>query len=168
VNAPRQCFVSYSHADHAAFQRLCVHLGAVARLFSLKVWHDERLTAGDYWNARIENAIAQSDIFVALVTNDFFHSGYIADRELPAILQRHRANGALVVPIIYRESCWRGYFGHYVQVIPSRSGRICPVADWRPVENGFAVAANGIQAAIEDWYGIQPMSPLAAGGGRGR
>jgi hypothetical protein len=129
------------------------------------LWHDRRIAAGDYWNERIAVEIERSQVFVALVTNDFFHSNYIVDHELPAILKQHRDRGALVVPIIYRESCWRGFFGSYIQVLPSRDGRVRPVAEWRPTESGFAAAANGLQTAIEQWFGVKPSSPLATAGG---
>ena len=162
---PEQCFLSYSHTDHAAFDRLRVHLTAMARLHGLRLWHDRRIGAGDYWNHRIQTEIERSQIFVLLTTADFFASDYIFLHEWPAIHARHTGNGALVLPVIYRPCGWRGFFGNYIQVVPTTDdGRLRPVADWPKPENGFARAAEAITSAVEDWFGIKGASPYAASG----
>jgi hypothetical protein len=96
---------------------------------------------------------------VALVTNDFLASDYIYHHEMPAILTEHRERDALVVPLIYRESGWRGFFGDYIQALPSRNGQLCPIANWRPEDNGFAEAANATSTAIQSWFDVKPASP---------
>ncbi len=160
---PDQCFVSYSHADRQGFDRLCVHLAPVAALLGFRLWHDTRINGGDYWNHRIEAEIARSQIFVLLTTPDFFASGYILNHELPAIIGRHSNAGALVLPVIYSQCGWRGFFGNYIQVIPTDdAGRLRPVRDWGKPETGMHRAAEAIQAAVQDWFAITPRSPLAA------
>jgi hypothetical protein len=159
---PTQCFISYSHRDHAACDRLVAHLKAVARSYPFSLWHDPRIRVGFYFNEVIAQAIENSDIFVPLVTNDFFASDYIFEHELPAILARHRDHHALVVPVIYQESLWRLQFGNYIQVTPiDDRRRLRPVRQWRDHEAGFARAASDIAAAIEDWFGTPPVSPFA-------
>ncbi|WP_203076766.1 toll/interleukin-1 receptor domain-containing protein [Falsiroseomonas ponticola] len=163
MSGPEQCFLSYSHADHAAFERLRVHLTGYTHLLNLRVWHDRRIQAGDYWNHRIEAEIERSQVFVLLATADFFASDYILTKEWPAIQARHRGSGALVMPVIYRRCGWMGFFGSYIQVVPTtHDGRLKPVADWPKPENGFAEAAKAISDGIQDWFGIKPRSPFAA------
>ena len=160
---PNQCFVSYAHADRQGFERLCVHLTPVAALLGFNLWHDKRIHAGDYWNHRIEAEIARSQIFVLLATPDFFASGYILKHELPAILGQHGAAGALVLPVIYQQCGWKGFFGSFIQVVPTDdAGRLRAVRDWPRPENGLHCAAEAIQAAVVDWFGIAPRSPMAA------
>jgi hypothetical protein len=65
---PSQCFLSYAHHDHAGFDRLRIHLTPYAHLYGLKIWHDQRLIAGSYWNIRIQDEITRSQIFVLLTT----------------------------------------------------------------------------------------------------
>lgn len=159
---PQQCFVSYAHKDHAGFERMRAHLSPIAPLFGMTLWHDRRLQAGDYWNHRIESEIGRSNVFVLLATADFFDSGYILNHELPAIIKRHSADGALVIPVIHTDCFWRPFFGHYIQAVPvTLQGQLRPVGRWRPKEDGYAAAAQAIAAAIEDWFGHKPTSPLA-------
>jgi hypothetical protein len=164
---PSQCFLSYAHHDHAGFDRLRIHLTPYAHLYGLKIWHDQRLIAGSYWNIRIQDEITRSQIFVLLTTNDFLSSDYILRHELPAILQRHRDAGALVLPVIYRECGWRGFFRDYIQVVPiNDKGQMLTVRKWRDPEEALAVAAESISVAIGDWFGVVPRSPFAVLGAK--
>jgi hypothetical protein len=159
---PGQCFISYSHRDYASFERLLTHLKPVAHLYGFNLWHDRRINAGNYWNATIQTEIAKSEIFIPLITNDFFASDYIIAHELPAMLDRHKHANALLVPVIYRESCWRSFFGDYIEVVPKNSKHnLVPVFKWPDREEGFAVAVNAISASIEDWFGVKPTSMFA-------
>jgi hypothetical protein len=162
---PTQCFISYSHRDHAAFDRLLPHLQAVAHSFDFPLWYDRNIRAGSHWNATIAAEIEKSDIFVFLTTNNLFAADYIFRHELPAIIGRHRDHGVLVAPIIFRESCWRLYFGAYIEVAPKdRRHNLVPVEKWRDPEEGIAVAANAIARSIEDWFGVTPTSPFGPPG----
>jgi hypothetical protein len=160
---PTQCFISYAHRDHAAFDRLLPHLHAVANIFSFPLWFDRRTTTGAHWSDAIAAEIKKSNIFVLLTTNNFFAADYILEHELPGIIDRHRHHGALLAPIIFRESCWRFYFGPYIEAAPKdRRHNLVPVESWRKPEEAIAVAANALAAAITDWFGVPPNSPFAA------
>lgn len=158
MNAPDQCFLSYAHHDYKGFVRLRVHMTHLARLYSFKLWHDERIHAGTHWGERIQKEISGSQIFILLATNDFFASDYIFFHELPAIIERHRNNNALVLPLIYRECGWKAFFQSYIQVVPLEKGRLRPVCDWPDREKALAVAAETIEEAIKDWFKIAPRS----------
>jgi len=162
VTAPNQCFVSYAHHDHDGFCRLHENLKHCAFLFGLKIWHDRRIKAGFHWNATIQEEIEKSQVFVLLTTNDFLGSDYILRHEIPSICNRYKNHNALVLPVIYKECGWRGFFGAYIQAVPTtKKGELLPVRQWPDKEEALAVAVNAISAAISDWFGIEPNSPLA-------
>jgi hypothetical protein len=161
MTRPTQCFISYSHRDYGPFDRLLPNLEAVANSFGFPLWYDRRTRTGVHWSAAIATEIEKSNIFVLLTTNNFFAAEYIFKQELPAIIARHRDHGALIAPIIFRESCWRLYFGPYIEVAPKdRRHNLLPVEKWRDPEEAVAVAANALAASIEDWFGIKPTSPF--------
>ena len=166
MEPPTQCFLSYSHWDYEGFQRLRVHVLANLRPFGVRLWHDDRLYGGTGWNEAIELQIERSQIFVLMLTNDFLVSDYIGREELPRIVARHRANSALVLPVIYRTCSWKFYFGSYVQALPKRAGRPLPIFDWRDREKGFAETGGQIADAIADWFAIEPTSPVPLAAGR--
>jgi hypothetical protein len=154
---PGQCFISYSHHDHGHFEKLLVHLKAVSNLYGFPLWHDHRINAGNYWDAKIQSEIAKSDIFVCLTTNAFFSSGYIFNSELPAIIDRHNNSNALVLPVVFEECIWRAYFGDYIQLAPKDAKQeLVPVSAWKNKNEALGIAANAIGASIADWFGVSP------------
>ena len=161
---PTQCFLSYAHTDSQGFQSLLDNLKPYAHLHNFSLWHDKGITAGSYWDDKIKQEVARSQVFVLLTTNAFLGSDYVFQHELPAIMDRHKNANALVVPVVYRECAWRRFFGAYIQAIPiDDKGRLRPVRDWRDREAAMANAAEAISTAIQDWFGLSPPpSPFAA------
>lgn len=157
--APKQCFISYSHHDHSGFDRLLVHVTPVAHLFNFRLWYDRRIRPGYYWNDFIRSAIVDLDIYILLVTNDFFASDYILRQELPAMIERHQKHNALLIPVIFRNSLWRGFFGDYIEVTPKNAKHnLVPVCDWSDRERALAEAGKAIFDAVEEWFGAKPSS----------
>jgi hypothetical protein len=162
MTAPTQCFLSYAHHDHLGFDRLLAHLQHCAYLFSFRIWYDRRIQPGFYWNDKIKQELANSQMFVLLATNDFLGSDYILKHELPAIIERHENHHALLLPVIYQHCGWMGFFGNYIQVMPTtEQGKLTPVREWRNPERALATAAEAISKAIEEWFGMTPRSPMA-------
>lgn len=165
---PTQCFLSYAHADVRGFDQLVANLKPYAFLHGIALWHDKGITAGSYWDDKIKQEIARSQIFILLTTNAFLGSEYVFKHELPAIMDQHKSANALVVPVIYRECAWRPFFGAYIQAVPvNDAGRLRPVHDWRDPETAMARATDAISAAILDWFGLAPpASPFASSLGK--
>lgn len=64
---PRKVFISYSHQDHVCAQ-------GIARFLirqGYDVWIDvDKLTAGQNWASNIEDALKNSDVFLALLSKN--------------------------------------------------------------------------------------------------
>lgn len=82
-----QVFISYSHTDKAALERLQVFFRPLVRTGRLKLWDDTGINAGDAWEAEINAAIARTKVALLLVSPAFLSSDFIMDRELPALLE---------------------------------------------------------------------------------
>jgi len=104
ANVVPKVFVSYSHKDKVWLDRLGVHLAPLTRSESLDVWDDTRLKPGTVWRDAIAAALADADVAVLLVSPDFLASPFIAEHELPHLLDRAAADGLLVFWIPVRSS----------------------------------------------------------------
>lgn len=93
-------FVSYSHKNKDALERLMVHLGPLQKQGKVDVWADTRLKAGDRWKDEIEEALRHCSVAVLLVSADFLYSDFILDNELPPLLKKAESDGCRIVPII--------------------------------------------------------------------
>ncbi len=86
-----QGFISYTHRDSEYLTRFATHLRAIERITPFKFWYDKRrLQAGDAFDEVIRTAILDSEIFLLLVSPDFFDSDYVFNKELPAIAEKRR------------------------------------------------------------------------------
>jgi ubiquinone/menaquinone biosynthesis C-methylase UbiE len=92
-----QIFISYSHIDREWLQRLQVFLKPVFRTGRLKPWDDTNIRVGSEWRAEIRAAIDRARVAILLVSPDFLASDFIADAELPNILEAGRSGGLTIV-----------------------------------------------------------------------
>lgn len=150
-------FISYAHDDYAAYEALRLHLKPIERAYGIDFWADKRISPGDHWNAKIKEAIDAACVHVLLVTPHFFASDYIFDHELPAINAKYAA-GDLVLPIIVKRCCWAQWLGPLQAVPTSQQGRLLPVSEWRPKENGYDRAREQITPAIATHSAMSPKS----------
>ena len=151
-----QVFVSYAHQDAKAAEQLRTRLADTIRHFGLTLWWDAKIQAGQRWNPTIRQAIADSDIFVQLVSSASLASTYITETEAPAIEQAERGRGALVLTVILEKCSWQRRFGA-LQAMPSDANRdLLPVRDWHPQRDGWHAVAVQSEAAIEAWLNRPP------------
>lgn len=102
-----RAFISYSHNDKAALDRLHVHLKNLTRAGHIETWYDRDILAGSGLDAEIARELDAADLFLLLVSPDFIASDYCVEREMKRALERHAAGEARVVPIILEECDWK-------------------------------------------------------------
>ena len=98
-------FISYSHQDEAWKDRVVRQLGVLADE-GLETWDDRRIQAGDDWLPEIEEAIAQCDVALLLISAHFLTSNFIKHQEVPALLKRRESEGVRVIPVILSPCQW--------------------------------------------------------------
>jgi hypothetical protein len=99
-------FVSYSHQDEAWKDRVVRQLRVLATE-GLEVWDDRRIAAGAGWAEEIGQAIAACDVALLLISAAFLTSEFILGNEIPVLLQRRKAQGIRVIPVILSPCQWQ-------------------------------------------------------------
>ena len=95
-----QIFICYSHADSEYQCRLKVHLASFERRNLIQLWTDNNLRAGDSWVEKIEEEIDKAAIAILLISADFLYSEFIANKELPRILEAWEKNEVRILPVM--------------------------------------------------------------------
>jgi len=109
ITSPKipKIFISYSHKDEDFKEELIIMLSGLQRRKIIDAWQDCRIDPGDEWFLSIQNAMNDSDIALFLISSDFLASQFIANQEIPQLLNRRKEYGLRAVPIIVRDCLWK-------------------------------------------------------------
>jgi hypothetical protein len=102
-----KAFISYSHNDEWALERLHKHLAMLRREQRLTTWYDRDVLAGGDLDSRIAEQLEASELFVALASPDFIDSKYCYEREMERAFELHEDGRMRIVPIIVEPCDWK-------------------------------------------------------------
>ena len=139
-------FISYSHKDEEAVERLKTHLAVLERDQKLETWHDRRLLAGSTIGREIDEQLEGCELFLAIVSPDFLASDYCYSREMEVALERHHAEQTRVVPIIVEPCDWRSTPLGEIKAVP-KDGE--PIAKWGNPNDAYLDVVNELRRIID-------------------
>lgn len=87
-----QFFVSYAHADKRAVDQFLSCLKeqlAPSKHYDYVLWRDTELLAGERWDDVIQQALADCQLGLLLLSPAFLSRSYILARELPQFMESH-------------------------------------------------------------------------------
>jgi GTPase SAR1 family protein len=103
---PVKLFISYSHRDDAARDRLQTFLTPLERSGTVIVWTDRRLVGGERWDQEIKREIGTAELIVFLLSADFLASNYIYGVEMRIARERWEEGAVEILPIVVGECLW--------------------------------------------------------------
>ncbi len=104
-SARTKVFISYSHKNKAALERLKTHLAPYLDM-GVDYWEDSQILPGSEWFQEIQQALAAARVAILLVSADFLASQFIKLHELRTLLEAARRDGVKVFPVILSPSAF--------------------------------------------------------------
>lgn len=138
-------FFSYTHIDESLRDQLEIHLSLMKREGLITEWHDRRIVAGSDIDDSIDEQLESADIILLLVSANFIASEYCFATEMKRAMERHKAGGARVIPVILRACDWHSAPFGKLNAVPT-DGR--PVTSWPNQDEAFTDIAKSIRAAV--------------------
>ena len=105
---PRRFLIRHSGSmkDTELVGELLAHLRPLERFAGIDIWTDDRVRAGDTTRSTVDEAIAEADVALLLLSADFLGSELLQDVEVPKLMERHRAGELRVIPVVLRSCVW--------------------------------------------------------------
>lgn len=139
-------FISYSHADEKALERLHKHLAMLQREGDLNAWSDHKLLAGSKLDSEISAILEKSGLFLALVSPDYLASRYCYENEFQYALKLAEAGKIRIVPIILEPCDWRESPFTQFMALP-KDGK--PISEWTNQNNAYLDVVTGLRRILQ-------------------
>lgn len=138
-------FLSYSHRNEDALERLRVHLAVLQQERQLDIWFDNKILAGTEIDREISDKLESADLILLLVSPDFLASPYCTSNEMKRALERHKSKDARVIPIILEPCDWISTSLRKLKALP-KDGR--PVSDWKNEDHAFSEVVQELRRSL--------------------
>ena len=149
---PLKIFITYSHTDTAAKDKLITRLDVMKRQGLISIWHDNEILGGDKWREEIFSTnLPNSDILLYLVSAESLASEN-CNKELAIALDEK----IRVIPIILEDCDWKNDRLSNFQAFPERGK---PINEWQPESKGCQSVVDGIRKVIKGMQSQAKSSP---------
>ena len=148
MDIPLKTFVVYSSTDRVFRDELELHLKPLVDSGLITLWSDKDIAPGDNWDILISENLQKTNIFIFLISIDFYNSIYISERELKTSIEKHKNGDAIIIPIIVRDCYWENF--HYLNNLQMLPPEGLPISDkqWGSRDKAWSTCIRKINETI--------------------
>ena len=133
-------FISSSHKDRAVKDHLLSYLSVLGVKYNVDILSDNMISPGIKIDQHIDKSLSQADIFIPLISQDFFASNW-TQYELKKAIESNK----IVLPILIKNAFWQDSAIKNHQIIPRD---LQPLADKINPEEAFSQVLAEIENVV--------------------
>ena len=142
-----KAFISYSHRDDWALDRLHTHFAMLRREGRITEWYDRDILAGTDIDHEVLEQLESCVLFLPLISPDFLASTYCYEREMTRAFVRHNAGEIRIVPIIVEPCDWKASPLGSLKALP-RDGT--PIVKWTIQNEAFLDIVSELRRVLTE------------------
>ena len=142
-----KAFISYSHKDDWALDRLHTHFAMLSRKGQITEWYDRNILAGQDIDQEVLEQLESCVLFLPLVSPDFLASTYCYEQEMTRAFVRHNAGEIRIVPIIVEPCDWKASPLRSLKALP-RDGK--PIVNWPNQNEAFLDIVSELRRVLTE------------------
>lgn len=150
-------FVSYSHADERAVERLKTHTAMLEREGLLTSFVDRQILAGGHIDKEISRELETCDAFIAMVSPDFLASNYCYQKEMTRAIELHEEGRTRIIPVIVEECDWKTSPLAQFKALPKDAK---PIATWENENAAYLSVVSALREIAAKSKSGAPAKPV--------
>jgi hypothetical protein len=117
----------------------------------IKIWDDRDIESGDKWQGKIEASLAAAKAALLLVSQDFINSDFIANEELPKLLEAANTRGVIILWVAVEVSTVEDDFPELLEIEAMNTDPEQPLSqlDAKELSREFKEIYKKIKAVVE-------------------
>ncbi|HXR64387.1 MAG TPA: NACHT domain-containing protein [Ktedonobacteraceae bacterium] len=144
---PGKLVYFFAPADAALRDQLSAHLQPLVQEGLITEWHDLLIAAGSDVAEERRRAWSEADIFLLLISADYFLPATYDEQVMRAAIERQKRGQLLIVPILLRPCAWQATMPGTLQALP-RNGTF--VTSWEERDAAFFTIARELRLLLTD------------------
>ena len=143
-------FISYSHnkQDVKMKNELTKHLAILEKNKKIIIYTDEKIESGKQWDTEIYENLMKSEVFIMLISSDYFASDYIMEKEWANIFQRLESNNVKIIPVLLRRCLIPQEVNDLQFAARDYLGKRTPLVQWTYRDDAWLEVANSVKAFL--------------------
>ena len=142
MSEPLKVFITYSHQDTDAKDKLIECLAVMKQQDMITTWHDNEILPGDKWREAISDNLANSDILLYLVS-----ASSLASENCNKKLGDALGSEIRIISIILESCDWKHHRLSEYEVLPNKSK---PINEWMPESTAWQNVVDGIRKIVNE------------------
>lgn len=151
LDVAKPLFVSYAHEDKQWLEYLRKWLKPLEKKDLIRIWDDRDIESGDKWQGKIEASLTAAKAALLLVSQDFINSDFIANEELPKLLEAANTRGVIILWVAVEVSTVEDDFPELLEIEAMNTDPEQPLAqlDSKELSREFKEIYKKIKAVVE-------------------